>query len=668
MARKWSEIVKTDAYQELGGDEKYKAREEYFNDVLAPQVGDDEREALRQEFYADTDDASFGMGDKVDHFVRNQARGILNSATFGFGDNIVAGARAVTEDDTDYDTALDQERAANAKARDELGNWAYAGDAVGALATGSALAKMGATLMGGKMFEGAGMLGKMGLGAAEGAAYGAVNGVGNADAGFDVGQNATAAALGAAGGGALGAAAVPVASLLTGTMRKLFGSGSGMVNDARVAVDGTKLDTRMQGLFTDAAGGDNAARVMNGFDDAGADAMFVNASPDAKGYGMGLVAKGGEGANMLEDALVAQQMPDARLGRLLQGADDALGKTGRDRALIEEGSKEARQLINAKYDGVLKGVTVDKTTRQTIADAARAQMSKLGSNNRIYTALQKYADVNKLPANGLVLKHMKEDIKFAKASYKGSEHFFEHVSRSIDDALDSATGGVYKRELTGPLSKLHQDSEAVETAAGFITPSKGPTPREITAHLTADPGRAKLMREVGRDAVDTTIRGSDNAVTSLDKLLGKGADSLNRQRAGALFGKDNADKLASTVTAEVGKARDYGQIVSGSMTARRTAAAEMLNANGFAVPDAHSVSGIAAGLVSSALKKIKGLTGSQQAQQVAMAKVLKMDKAQLQEFIKQLDRAARAKAQAGAVQRSLVPMAGVVGGAGLQGR
>ncbi|MGK5722475.1 hypothetical protein ACSNKL_20290, partial [Proteus mirabilis] len=50
MAKPWKEVIASPQYQSLSSEQKAEAQEQYFNDVVAPNVGNDIDNA-RQQFY-----------------------------------------------------------------------------------------------------------------------------------------------------------------------------------------------------------------------------------------------------------------------------------------------------------------------------------------------------------------------------------------------------------------------------------------------------------------------------------------------------------------------------------------------------------------------------------------------------------------------------------------
>jgi hypothetical protein len=74
MAMKWSDVAANPAFQALSFDEQEEARNQYFNEVVAPQVSKDEIDAVRGEFLADTQTTLAPPPDTGDETARLAAR------------------------------------------------------------------------------------------------------------------------------------------------------------------------------------------------------------------------------------------------------------------------------------------------------------------------------------------------------------------------------------------------------------------------------------------------------------------------------------------------------------------------------------------------------------------------------------------------------------------
>lgn len=143
--------------------------------------------------------------------------GLVQGATFGFGDELLAGAMTPIEMGIDafqgkpvdigrsFGQALDRNRGTDRQMQEASPALATAGNLTGAVGAGMGLAKGGVTLMAGAKPT----IASMGLrGAAEGAIYGGLHGLGTGESFEDkLYEGLIGAGLGAATGGAIGAVA-----------------------------------------------------------------------------------------------------------------------------------------------------------------------------------------------------------------------------------------------------------------------------------------------------------------------------------------------------------------------------------------------------------------------------------------------------------------------------
>ena len=54
MAKKWSDVAASSAFQALSFDEQEEARRQYFEQIIAPQVPEEDVALARDQFFADT--------------------------------------------------------------------------------------------------------------------------------------------------------------------------------------------------------------------------------------------------------------------------------------------------------------------------------------------------------------------------------------------------------------------------------------------------------------------------------------------------------------------------------------------------------------------------------------------------------------------------------------
>lgn len=213
----------------------------------------------------------------INDFSHAATTGALQGMTFGFGDEMTAGVETpfrvigdmVTGRGFDpgraYGEALTGARdyMEGEQARNPIGG--MAGDVLGSLATGGALAKGGLTLMNGAKS----LPGLIGRGAAEGAAYGALSGAGRSEA-----DDLTGRLADAGGGAALGSA---TGGVLSGGLGILAGRAA---KAAVPTVDDLKADARALYDQAEASGITfGKAEVKQVADDIAADAISEGIDP-----------------------------------------------------------------------------------------------------------------------------------------------------------------------------------------------------------------------------------------------------------------------------------------------------------------------------------------------------------------------------------------------------
>ena len=642
MAKKWSEVVNSDEFQALSAEDKFVARRQYFDDVIAPQVPDEHREDARKEFYLDTSDAAFSTPEKIGLALKSSAKRAANSMTFNLADKAIAAARAGFDSDLDYDKALAEERASTETAGEILGKPStLLADTAGAVALGGGAAAKGATLVGREAIQAANPLVRLGAATAEGAGYGAAYEVGKADQGFDPVANLAAAGEGA-GYGALGGAAGGVAAeLLSPAMRAILGKGF----DPRVSVDGQRLNAKGQRSVQRALGGDRGDATIEAMQRMGPDTLALNANDDLAYSAMGVAQKGGEGDRIIHDALTDQF--GRRSDRILQATDDALGPVGRDRNLILEGADEAIADTRPEYTTLLSGLRVSRPDRQPIADTVKlVRQSHIGS--KFGNALKKYEDVANWPTDAHALLNMRNDLTDLGRKYAGTGQAVNDIKRAVNRQLDKATNGEFQK-LQDIQATNKADIEAAGLAKDFLNPNTNA--REITAALTAaTPERAALMREVARDSVDQTIRSTSNDISAIQKVAGRHANASQRENLRRVFGDDAASNLVRSIDSEVKKSNDYASILKNSNTARKQAAVQSVDDDlGVSVPQNVTLTGLtleaARKVAMKALLGFGSRTGDKA--RAAIAKVATMDQNQIASLLSALRRAEQVRATLG---------------------
>lgn len=143
------------------------------------------------------------------------------------------------------------------------------------------------------------------------------------------------------------------------------------------------------------------------------------------------------------------------------------------------------------------------------------------------------------------------------------------VRNGIVDAIDSSTTGGYKKALSDYRDEFHIQDAFEHGHDAIITNSKAINNRpEFFKQWVknASPEELNAAKEGARIAIDTQINGFKHAARRGTDV---GEVEFNRQRIEALFGKEEADKLFTTLKHEREIADTNNKVIQGSQTAMR---------------------------------------------------------------------------------------------------
>lgn len=135
MTKKWSDVAASSAFQALDSDQQEEARQQYFNDVVAPQVDPAEVDSVRSQFDGDTVAKTYSgptsrggprgpqPGDKLSGTPMEQASQLAATKASPFGDINPEFVRSI---EAAYDAATPEQRIAMAKRDGYVGQVASA--------------------------------------------------------------------------------------------------------------------------------------------------------------------------------------------------------------------------------------------------------------------------------------------------------------------------------------------------------------------------------------------------------------------------------------------------------------------------------------------------------------------------------------------------------------
>lgn len=652
----WKDIEANPEFQALDAFDKYSVREDFFNKRMAPEIPEDQRDAVRQDFYDKTHDRLFSMWDDAKGAAYDMGKIALNGLTFNLGDKALAAARAGFDSNLDYDQALAEAREGTRQARDRAGWAGTAMDVVSGVGLGAGMAARGATLVGREAIQNSGLLTRLGAAGLEGAGYGAAYNVGQADKGFDPVANAAAATEGAIYGGAGGLVGGAAGEGLSKAMRSLMGP----MADTRVAVDGQRLNTGAQRVLDNALGGEAGDATANAMRRMGPDTLALNANDDLANSALAIAQEGGQGGRTVTDALRNQF--GRRSDRILAGVDDALGPRGRDMNTILEGAEEAIADSRPEYTNLLKGRNVPPADRRPITDVVK-EVRKSYMGSEVGNALKALEKVENWPADAHALLN-KRNVTLDKIerNYPSARGAIGEIRKAVNKQLDKVTGGEFQK-LQDIQSAAKSDIEAAKLATNFLDARTDP--RDITSALTlASPQRRAMMREVARDSVDQTVRQTSNDITGIQKVVGRHANASQRENVRRVFGDEAESNLTRMVDNELKKSSDYAEIMRNSNTAKKQAARERLadDVGGFSVPQNSSPAGILSEAARAAMRGLYNLTGNRRgdAARAAIGKVATMNEQQLVNLLAAIRRAEQNRATVGRGMRSMAATVGNV--------
>jgi hypothetical protein len=661
MAKQWSEVETNPEFQALSAEEKYAVREDYFNKVIAPEVPAKERDAVKDDFYGKTHSRLFGTGDEIGLAVNDVGRGASNMLTLGMADRAVAAGRAAFDSDLDYADALAQETERTRLAKDRLG---WAGTAL-ELASGAKLgmkaAEKGLTLVGREGIENAGVIGKTLAGVAEGAGWGAASNVGNNYGSLE--EKVAAAGEGALYGGATGGVASAALQALPPAMRALLGQRF----DTNASIsDGTRLNNAAQEIAENALGPSNqraAQDTLSRMAEMGDDTLALNANRRLGAAAQGIVRKPDfntsanteTSSDIVRNAVEAQM--DGRSGRIAAGVNDAIGKNADDAASIIERAKEEISDTRPEYSKILEGKPVKPSDRTAIIRAAQKAGKSL-DKTKAGTALERYTQPETWPTDAQSLINMRNDINDLAKDYPYAAQAFHDVNRAINARLSKMTGGKGGKfdQLQAIQSKNKQTLKDVEAAKDFF--NKDTPARIVTANLAkATPEGRDVMTKVSRDSFDQTIRGPGNDITNLHKAMGRHGNATVRDNIEAVWGTKARDQLTNLVESEASKTADYGRIIGGSKTAETQGAAMALDESLGNVPLATTPTGVLKSLAQVAMQKRLISNGGMRgdASRQAIAKVTTLNRDQLINLLRELDRARGVRQTVRGINTAVVP-------------
>ena len=469
--------------------------------------------------------------------------GLGQGLALGFGDEIEAGVKALTTDES-YSDAVNRIRGEMDEYRKDNFEKALAMELGGGLLTGGLGAGRAAATMAARQ----GLKGALKAGAATGAGVGGVAGFAS---GRDTLENRlTNAAIGAGAGGVLGAALPAAGGAIKSGVNRLR-AATDTLSDAGVerAAD-LKMLQRLQeeGMNPTQA----LERLMQAKRDGVSDTMIVDVGGESlRGLAQGATAVSGKARTLAEEALDTRQ---AKSG--LEIADDVMnslgsGRTAADaleeitqnqqrnaapafaRAFKDEGADrlvDASKISNlteipAFQDAIKQGLSIANVRRLNDEVSDEAVMALRALQDAVKKGDRDLGGLN-IPAEAMHFVKMGFDdvIGMGKTGQNLSsagrtmQGGLKKAQRQFIDIIDDATGKNYKPALDEFAGNMRLQ-EAIETGGKLFTF----TPDKLRAAVKdMSPSEKEAFRTGIADAIRLRVSNQRDLANSAQDLFGKG--------------------------------------------------------------------------------------------------------------------------------------------------
>lgn len=540
-------------------------------------------------------------GSKVLQAADDALRNTANGLTLGASDKAAALGEALTGGGS-YSDNLSKERALSADAVARNPGIAQVNQAGGMLATGLGLGRAGVTLA--PLMEGAPLIGRMGLGAAEGAGYGAANELGHNDA--EMGWQKVKAALNGAEMGAKFGAALPLAGSLAG---KAFEWASPFFSSAA-----TGLSPRASGILTNAATAD--ARGMQNLPQLGPQAMPADAGPSMTGLAQGAAMAPGDARSAIVDALSTRNA--ARNARLGEDLTQNLGPY-QDPILTTQSVKQARSALTgpmytkafaeaAPVDAAPVMTAIDKRL-ETAEGAEKAALQKIKGMlvEAPATAAVAPQRVPVTTPSGGVIYHTVGGQASQPQQVENMAERLHNIKGEIDSLInygDPQLGippGSLSREQ-GALVQLRKTlnntletqvpgyaaanaksaeyarmGDSIETGFNALKKGDEAVSPALFENLQANATPAELGGiQIGtRARLENAVGTQSNDLAALRSTVGEPQD-WNAQKLGQIYSPEQAQAVSDALNREQTFATTFNDVARGSQTAPRLAAQKQL--------------------------------------------------------------------------------------------
>lgn len=466
-------------------------------------------------------------------------RGIVNGATFGFGDNLGAGARWLggqvgLQPELTYDQALQEVKSQDQAVANAAPVSNVAGNVTGAVGMALRIPSLAGTVAGSASGLG-GVAARTGLAGVEGAGYGALTALGNDQ---DV---STGALLGGAlglGGNLLGEGTQSVANALRGP-------------EARAA-EYVSRSAQMDGLTPQSG----AARLS----ELGPEGVLADLGPNMSMQARGAYTRPGEAQTVIRDALVNR---GNQAGQRIEGAvNQSLGAQSDVLQTADDIISARRAVAKPLYDAALPTPVPPSDELTSLLQRPSAQAALKQAQNNILDRGGVF-DVKNPTVELLdeVKKALDDIIEPARRAGEGAKvstlttlkndivKFADNVSPEYAQA---------RQAFQGPTQVINALEDGQKVFSNSLTPQQ--LSRDLA---TLDDASREAYVQGARQQVRNVMGTARNDANAARSLFDKG---YNREKLTLLLGAEEANNLIRSIDAENAFVGTRGAVLGGSNT------------------------------------------------------------------------------------------------------
>jgi hypothetical protein len=323
----------------------------------------------------------------------------------------------------------------------------------------------------------------------------------------------------------------------------------------------------------------------------GPEARVLDAGPSTVGMAQGIAVHPSKSADDIINTLTARN--DTRSTRLQSASKDAFGR-GRDpelrkRTIMKAALRKAGPLYDdaienapalpAKMDEILS-VGVEKSIAG-LSEERRMGMMKL--YDKLDDALNPSANGPDPQLTASRIRDLRQELD-AKIVYDAQgmanlnsadrtmQSVYKDMRGKIDDILKNRLGFTEPDRI---VSKANRNKEAIDFGYDLLEGGKSARSPQATRveGRNLDP---RFVKEGAAARVSNAMGTQANDLSALKNKLG-GESGWNREKLSDLFGPEAVQKATKAVDVESTFAQNYADVTRGSQTARRSAAAKMVD-------------------------------------------------------------------------------------------